>query len=143
MDITDNKEAPKGTTNLQTVGWTLLGVVAVVAFIGLISFVSIDMRDTYVAQQNAIYIRAKTDLEALAEPKRDIKDFTIRVETGATVMTKVWFSKDMKDPIIIQMLVTSGVCKTSKEANEQAMAQIKKPASAIHITCKKITELNQ
>jgi hypothetical protein len=116
-------------------------VAALVLFVGAISYVSIGARDDYLAGQKIIYDQAASDIQAKQKPA--IPERILRVETGATVMTKVWFSRDMKDPIIIQMLVTSGVCKTSKEANEQAMAQIKKPASAIHITCKKISELNQ
>ena len=126
--------------NLQTIGWTLASVAALVLFIGGISYVSVGARDDYIARQQLIYDQAAADIKSKQKPT--IAERVLRVETGATVMTKVGFSKDMKDPIIIQMLVTSGVCKTSKEANEQAMAQIKKPASAIHITCKKITDLN-
>ena len=131
---------PTKKQNLQTIGWTLASVAALVLFIGGISYVSVGARDDYIARQQLIYDQAAADIKSKQKPT--IAERVIRVETGATVMTKVWFSKDMKDPIIIQMLVTSGVCKTSKEANEQAMAQIKKPASAIHITCKKITDLN-
>jgi phage-related tail protein len=127
--------------NLKIIGWTLASVAALVLFVGAISYVSIGARDDYLAGQKIIYDQAASDIQAKQKPA--IPERILRVETGATVMTKVWFSRDMKDPIIIQMLVTSGVCKTSKEANEQAMAQIKKPASAIHITCKKISELNQ
>ena len=131
---------PTKKQNLQTIGWTLASVAALVLFIGGISYVSVGARDDYIARQQLIYDQAAADIKSKQKPT--IAERILRVETGATVMTKVWFSKDMKDPIIIQMLVTSGVCKTSKEANEQAMAQIKKPASAIHITCKKITDLN-
>ena len=137
----DKEDKVTKKQNLQVVGWTLACVAAVVLFIGGISYVSIGARDDYLARQKIIYDQAVTDIRA--DQKPTIAERVLRVETGATVMTKVWFAKDMKDPIIIQMLVTSGVCKTSKEANEQAMAQIKKPASSIHITCKKITELNQ
>ena len=132
---------PTKKQNLQTIGWTLASVAALVLFIGGISYVSVGARDDYIARQQLIYDQAAADIKSKQKPT--IAERILRVETGATVMTKVWFSKDMKDPIIIQMLVTSGVCKTSKEANEAAMAQIKKPASAIHITCKKIGELNQ
>ncbi len=121
---------------------TLLGVVVISACITAVSYISIDVYQRYEAKQHEIYARVKADIEAQEVPKKR-EEFTVRVEMGATVMTKVWFAKDMKNPIILQMLVTSGVCKTSKQANEEAMAQIKKPASSIHITCKKITELNQ
>lgn len=130
--------------NLRIIGWTLLSVVAVVAVVGAIAYATVGARDDYLARQQTVYDQAVADGEQRERAKHPtIAERVLRVETGATVMTKVWFSKDMKNPIIIQMLVTSGVCNTSKTANEQAMAQIKKPASAIHITCKKITELNQ
>ena len=132
---------PTKKQNFRIIGWTLASVAAVVLFVGAISYVSIDARDDYLARQKIIYDQAVSDFQATQKPT--IAERVLRVETGATVMTKVWFSKDMKEPIIIQMLVTSGVCQTSKEANEQAMSQIKKPASAIYITCKKLTELNQ
>ena len=139
--MSEDDKQPTKKQNFKIIGWTLASVAAVVLFVGAISYVSIGARDDYLARQKIIYDQAVADIQA--DQKPTIAERVLRVETGATVMTKVWFAKDMKDPIIIQMLVTSGVCTTSKEANEQAMSQIKKPASAIYITCKKITELNQ
>ena len=134
----------KKITNLQVVGLTLLGVILSAIFILAISWVSIDVYQRSEMKKEQIYIQAKAELsESTTQSSPSPADYTIRVETGATIMTKVWYAKDMKDPIIRHMLVTPGVCKTSQQANEEALAQIKKPASFIVITCKKITELNQ
>lgn len=139
-ELEEGQEVRSKQKVIQYVGWTLLGVGSVVALVISIYMLSINVYVRSLARDEIIRMEA---IASIQETRPEIIDNIIRIETGATVMTKVWFAKDMKEPIILQMLVTSGVCKTSKEANEQAMAQIKKPASAIYITCKKVDELNQ
>lgn len=137
----------KKLTNLQVVGLTLLGVALSTLIVYGISWASIDVYQRSEVKKEEIFIQAKVKAEGIAaigtNKSPTPSDYTIRVETGATIMTKVWYAKDMNTPIIRHMLVTPGVCTTSQKANEEALAQVKKPASFIVITCKKITELNQ
>lgn len=127
----------------RTVALTIAAIIGIVLCFGVVAKVTLvvnkDYNDDIAAQVAAKVAEQESQIVVVDEEEEDI----IRVQTGATIMTTVWYSKDMNEPIVKHALVAEAVCKSSSTANQQAMAQIKKAASAIFITCQNIQELDR
>ena len=125
----------------KTVALTIGAIVGIVLCFGVVAKVTLVVNKDYnddIAARVAAKV-AEQESQIVVDEEEDI----IRVQTGATIMTTVWYSKDMNEPIVKHALVAEAVCKSSSTANQQAMAQIKKAASAIFITCQNIQELDR
>lgn len=131
----------KRSQRQKTAALTILAVLGVVLCFGVVSKITLVVNKDYndgIAARVAAKV-AEQESQIVINEEEDI----IRIQTGATIMTTVWYSKDMKEPIVKHALVAESVCKSSSTANQQAMAQIKKAASAIFITCQNIQELDR
>ncbi len=125
----------------KTVALTIAAVIGIVVCIGIVAKVTLVVNKDYnedIEAQVAAKV-AEQESQIVVDEEEEI----IRVQVGATIMTTVWYSKDMKEPIVKHALVAEAVCQSSNAANEQAMAQIKKAASAIFITCQNIQDLDR
>jgi hypothetical protein len=125
----------------KTVALTIGAIIGIILCFGVVAMVTLTVNKNYndgIAARVAVKV-AEQESQIVVDEKEDI----IRIQTGATIMTTVWYSKDMKEPIVRHALVAEAVCKSSSIANQQAMAQIKKAASAIFITCQNIQELDR
>jgi hypothetical protein len=123
------------------VALTIGAIIGIILCFGVVAMVTLTVNKNYndgIAARVAVKV-AEQESQIVVDEKEDI----IRIQTGATIMTTVWYSKDMKEPIVRHALVAEAVCKSSSIANQQAMAQIKKAASAIFITCQNIQELDR
>jgi hypothetical protein len=125
----------------KAVALTIGAIIGVVLCFGVVAKVTLVVNKDYndgIAARVAEKV-AEQESQIVVNEEEDI----IRIQTGATIMTTVWYSKDMNEPIVKHALVAEAVCKSSSTANQQAMAQIKKAASAIFITCQNIQELDR
>ena len=123
----------------KTVALTIAAVIGIVVCVGIVAKLTLVINKDYQADIDALVASKLAEQESQMVVSEDI----IRVQTGATIMTTVWYSKDMKEPIVKHALISEAVCKSSKTSNDAAMAQIKKAASAIFITCQNIQELER
>lgn len=143
-DVPENDPGPltlmeKRNQRHKTVALTIVAVIGIVICVGIVAKITLVVNKNY-EDDIAAQVAAKV---AQQESQIVISDDVIKVQMGATIMTTVWYSKNMQEPIVKHALVSDPVCRSSKAANEQAMAQIKKAASAIFITCQNIQELDR